>query len=84
MPPSCKYANLGGREVRCEEVQWVVAYICDKCEGEGTADLCRYHYNIIYNAHDHPRLGCDRCQGTISWVSENLDHDTTAEAINEN
>ena len=79
MQLSCKYAATG----HCDEANWIVAYICDKCEREGTADLCNHHYNLIYNDHDHPRLGCDQCQGTISWVAENLSHDTHYEAINE-
>lgn len=84
MPPSCKYFKKGTINepgVICQPVEWVVAYLCNRCEKNGTADLCDKHYNKVYNTPMAPRLDCSACQGTISWVAERLDQTAAAESI---
>jgi hypothetical protein len=86
MPPTCEYHKPGAVTINepgiiCKPVEWVVAYLCNRCDANGTADLCERHYRRVYDNPAARRLGCSTCQGTISWVGERLDQTAAAESI---
>lgn len=78
MPISCNYTKPA---YQCGQPVWVVALICDKCEATGTLEVCDHHYHTIY-VSDTIRLACEKCQGTVSYIAERLDHSEQSEVIN--
>jgi hypothetical protein len=78
MPISCRYTKP---DKQCASAEWVIAFLCDKCEADGTADVCDQHYHRVYTNPDI-RLACGDCHGTLSFVAERLDHGAAEEVIN--
>jgi hypothetical protein len=78
MPISCKYTKPAEQ---CAEAEWVVAMLCDHCEADGTMEVCDHHYHKVY-INTEVRLACGNCQGTLSYISERIDHSAQAEVIN--
>lgn len=78
MPISCKYTKPDNQ---CAPAEWVVAMLCDRCGSDGTMEVCDHHYHKVY-MNTEVRLACGICQGTLSYVSERIDHAATSEVIN--
>jgi hypothetical protein len=78
MPISCKYTKP---DKQCGYAVWVIALLCDRCEGDATVELCDVHYNYVWVNTD-TRLACSDCQGTISYIAERIDHSVQSEVIN--
>lgn len=78
MPISCNYTKP---DRQCGYGEWVIALLCDKCEGMGTMDVCDQHYHLVYLNTDI-RLACEKCQGTISYIAERIDRSAESEVIN--
>lgn len=78
MPITCKYTKPVHQ---CGEAEWVVALLCDKCEATGVMEVCDHHYHTVY-LDESIRLACNMCQGTISYITERVDHSAQSEVIN--
>jgi hypothetical protein len=66
----CKYTHI---DAICEHPEWVVAYMCDHCGAEGTAEVCSMHYQY-YNDYMHGgmTLSCSDCRGNLSFVAQKI------------
>jgi hypothetical protein len=65
----------------CGPAQWVIAFMCDRCDDEGTQDVCDKHYDV-FASEGRIRAGCSQCGGTVSWVADRIDGSMSTEGIN--
>ena len=78
MPVSCKYTKPAAQ---CGHAEWVVVFLCDRCEATGNSEVCDAHYHKIFE-NPEVRLACGDCQGTLSYAAERIDHGAASEVIN--
>jgi len=64
----------------CTEVEFIVAFICDKCGDKKTIDLCSTHYSQWKD--EYKNLRCTHCNGTLSWKARTLSDSRTEHHIN--
>lgn len=55
----------------CDYIQFIVAYICDKCGGKGTVKLCAYHQAAWDTEYREQEIRC-KCGGTYSYKARNI------------
>lgn len=75
---NCHYTKPANQ---CGGAEWVIAFMCDHCEANNTMEVCDQHYHTVY-MDETMRLSCGNCQGTLSWMSERIDHTAQTEVIN--
>lgn len=81
--PECKWLEAG-HEIEEEPVNWVIAWMCDRCALEDIIDLCQEHYEATFiDSEGTPqKFGCPDCHGTVSYVARRLDNYIENEMIN--
>jgi hypothetical protein len=66
----CTWGTRKNQWNLCGDVEFIVAFICDKCGDKKTIDLCHTHYRQWKD--EYKRLRCTHCNGTLSWKSRTL------------
>lgn len=61
-----------------EPVQYIIAYLCDKCGAKQAITLCKPHYSAWLGQ----AMYCPGCGGTLSWQIHDLTSGETRCMIN--
>jgi hypothetical protein len=68
---------------RCGTVEWIIAYMCDRCNNQAVTEICDTHYRTINQPNPpQPRISCGHCHGTISYSTRKLTGEQGTEIIN--
>jgi hypothetical protein len=59
----------------CENANWVIAWMCDRCDDENILEICDKHYKsrFIDIQGNTQKFNCPACQGDVSWVGKRMD-----------
>jgi hypothetical protein len=61
----------------CENANWIVAWMCDRCDDQNVLEVCDQHYQGIFITREDGtplKFGCPQCQGSVSWVARRMDN----------
>jgi hypothetical protein len=65
-----------GSEVEDEPINWVIAWMCNRCDDESVLEICDAHYkNTFIDVQGNTqKFNCPACQGDVSWVARRMDN----------
>jgi hypothetical protein len=80
----CKWIEAGEEEIN-EPANWVVAWMCDRCDNEAVLEICDKHYtdSFIDGLGTPMKFGCPQCQGSVSWVARKMNSSIEDSLIND-
>lgn len=77
----CTWGAARRETILCDdEIQWIIAYICDKCGNTNTLDMCSHHMTKWTVKQDE--LRCVKCNGTLSYGIKSIKTGVTNHWIN--
>lgn len=76
----CAWGATRGELDKCTPVDFILAFICDKCGEKKALDMCQVHVDLWKNRYSTIR--CKSCGGTLSWETMNIYTEETECQIN--
>lgn len=80
MKVTCAWDNKYGD---CKPAEWIIAWMCSRCEEENIFELCDMHYkaHVTRDGASPYSFTCSSCQGEVSYVTQAIHSDSTTEKL---